>query len=408
MLESTSLRLAETLNHWKDACWYTQTLLNLAFGKKSEQELWYPEQARHWRTFEQKVFDNSTQYLKTADWMILKRTPESDLLFPYQTFPFEFFEWSRKSRRVFEIPADLQHAFATAAFPNITWADVLMPFDSFAVKLATPLVVEDRPGKWTQYDTILVSKITFHDLQGKPSQLIVRVLGPTFDGEKEPRLQEKDFRRVSLLAKRGQENEAMEKLKKMWAERSGSLKSTPGWRNLVLHSYKTPNRHLEIETEHFIKRLDSDTRQKIKGGIEEATWRAEPSSWAAKIAVGVMLYLQSLSNTPLPWREQRQPHRSQKGSRGVTGIITSPEYICAIVGRGIIDPSTYGLNDPNKHEGSQFFVRPHWRRAHMRRSPGSAPNAPKDVKVPPVLVREDLVPLFGIISGTKTKILPEE
>ena len=69
-------------------------------------------------------------------------------------------------------------------------------------------------------------------------------------------------------------------------------------------------------------------------------------------------------------------------------------------------PLQSGRELESEGPGTMRFVRPHWRRGYKRRPKGSAPTAEKTVKVPPVLVREDLVPIYGLVGGTTSIVVP--
>jgi hypothetical protein len=162
-----------------------------------------------------------------------------------------------------------------------------------------------------------------------------------------------------------------------------------------------------IEPKDFIARLRPEDRKEVEADGELNLWRFEPISWAARIVVGWCLYRQKLMSTDITWKK-RAWKEHQLGKRGVTGVITHVDHICTILNSGRWDPLAHGLDKDFNKIASGFFKRPHWRGRHMRRPPGSPRGAQQTILVHPHLIREDLVPYFGIIGGTNIEVLPEE
>ncbi len=115
-----------------------------------------------------------------------------------------------------------------------------------------------------------------------------------------------------------------------------------------------------------------------------------------------MLYLENLSSESLA-DVQASKCKTRQISGGAPAVITEPDRIFEVVGKGRI--SSNEVSDNKKSRSSVGFVRPHWRRAHYKRAHGAPQNAPKTIRVPAVLVRADLVPLYGIVGGTSTVVI---
>jgi hypothetical protein len=390
-------RLQEVLRYWQDLCWtYERSLQSINVDISNPM---VPAHVRNWRTLEHQIFDNNISELRASDWL-MDREMCSIIknLATLNMFPFQFFNWSRKSRRVYHLPGDLHRLFAVATYPKIKWEDVLLPFESFMITLEEPFRVEDEPDVWCEYDAILVSRL--------PEGLFsVRLMRQPHVNNEEQRYPEKTKRRVDLLLKRGDKKRANQLINRTTEKWMHTIRSSPGWRAAAIPT--EPQKRVLLEPLDLATSVYVRDFSELEGGVESNLWRLEPLSWALKIAVGWCLYLRSMSAKELSWEEVPQrPHKA--GHRGLTGVITETDHICTILGYGKMDPSRYGLTEASNKVGSSFFVRPHWRRAHDRRPPGSPPTAPKSVTLPPLLIRKDLVPLFGIIGGTKTEVLPED
>lgn len=167
----------------------------------------------------------------------------------------------------------------------------------------------------------------------------------------------------------------------------------------VLDIDPTSDERVEIEPENLI----AIEQRRNPGGVVRETWddlndtsksQYELTSVFLKVALGWMLYLETISSESTVWKPGQQSKNRLMGG-GAPSIITEPERICEIIGKGRINP--YEVTSEPSRRCSKGFVRPHWRRAHYRK------NSPK--RIPPVLVRADLVPLYGIIGGTTTVMI---
>lgn len=398
MKSVASERLQEVLDYWRDACWYYEAVTRTISKYEPLTPDEIPVHVSNWRRYTDLVFNNEVKELDLNDWVPYaeesKNAPELSAL---ATFPVEFFEWSRKSRRVFHLPQNITSLFVQAPFTNIRWKDVLWPFDSFAITLDAPLVVEDVPGTWSRYDTILVAKIPKLDM------ITIRLLRESHCAKEECRIPTRAKERFDVLYRHGNVGKIRRLLDREWAGIKERMKSTPGWRWAVLCDRPSPDAKVALEASDFAKLIPQQELKKLvdEGGLDANLWRVEPTSWAAKIVVGWCVYRRSLKPTSQVWSEYRVPP-AKRGTRGVTGVITQPENVCTILGEGRLDPTTYGLREPPE-QSSGFFKRPHWRSAHDRRTRGG-----ETVEIPPLLIRKDLVPLYGIIGGTKTEVLDEE
>src|SRR3989344_5686681 len=329
MRNTASDRLQLLLDYWKDVCWMTEARVRCILGGVPVLASFpgisdeVPAPVLNWRRFEHTVFDNTVAELSFADWGVTREMREHNpSLDALATFPFEFFEWSRKSRRVFDLPPDLFVAFANATYPEIRWSDVLFPYDSFVITLQQPIEVEDEYDVWSSYDTILVASIPHTNV------VTIRLIQAPHAAPNEQQFSQRAKDRFELLMKRGSFEKAKQYLIRQWVGFGIRLKSSPGWRSgVLLNRNSTPlQSRVELEVEDFAARVEPHVVKYLEGGIEENLWRVEPISIAAKIVVGWCLYLESLSQTDLSWKKrERKVH--VPGLRGVTGIMIQTDHI---------------------------------------------------------------------------------
>lgn len=357
------------------------------------------------------ILNNSVTSLAIEEWQPNQKfrsasgdTPNfAKQLDVYRSFPYELFQWNRQSRRVFHLPHSLEAMLAAAEFPDMKWNDVLWPFDSFIITVEKPIVVRhpidlvDQP-----FDTVMVTRTAKSD-----GTAVVRFrwlhLPPTSGKRLGFTLSEmREFR--SLLKKKPQA------AARFWNRKYKEIyKFSPfqlGSQHAELDIGEGRFEDIIVEPEELHVKLGGMKDSYGNRYYDESTRSFfEGLSVTIRIVVGWMLYLETLSNDSMQWRTPSV--RAQRMiAGGAPAIITEPDHICDIVGKGRIHPSEV-TSEPNRR-CSKGFVRPHWRRAHYKRPRGSTPDAPKSVRIPPVLVRADLVPLYGIIGGTRTVVIPEE
>lgn len=402
MKSFASERLLETLNWWKALSYRREILMPI-----THPYLVGPHTQAHitrWRNYEKMVLDNRIEYLDFREWMELDSQGENfDFLRALEQFPCELFEWNRKSRRAIHVPKGMQFLAVSGDFSRLKWSDVLWPYDSFVLTLEQPIELEDAPGHWSYFDTILVSHVTS---PGNTKTLRIRLLRKP-DGtmlgvfpEKRRNLLEKHLRAGDVDRAQRVLSSAVQSIVK---DAGGTAQ---GFRSMDLYTtipgvetVANFNDPVRIEEEDFVAAYE---RVSGKTATEEEQWRMGYMSLAAKLVLGWVLLMESYSQNAI-----LNTRPATSSTRGNAGIITSPELICTILLKGRLDPSRY-VETPEYERAATSFKRPHWRRGHWKRERGSPRNARKTVRVPPKLIRADLVPLFGIISGTATWMEEED
>lgn len=360
------------------------------------------------------ILDNEVQKLDPGGWlpnMDLIRAYESmrPLGLWYSTFANEMFLWNRMSRRVFHLPYSLQMALGSATFPDIPWKDVVWPFDSFIITLEKPIQIQEPGIPVETFDTLMVSKLPS---DGVTRPIVVRAFLRPKETGKRLGLRPGEMDRIKKLQKQGRYMTIHKLLHQRRVELSRNYTSLQGSMMVYLEGVNT-------EGDDFIK-IEPDDLYNLEFGLNEGRapgldwgrfkqeqgYRYESMSVFLKTAIGWMFYLETVSAKNAQWKKHERNDRPKQMSGGAPSIITEPDQICKIIGKGRMDPVKVE-GEPAKRNGCGF-VRPHWRRAHYKRPQGTPPGTPKTVRVPPVLVRADLVPLYGIIGGTETVVVPKE
>lgn len=369
-----------------------------------------------WDTFPDHVLDNTKEF-SLSDWLV-PGSLNGDTIGGYLSLPTELFHWNRSSRRVFSIPHELQVLFGAAEFPDMQWKDVLWPHDCFVLSLESPLCFFDPEGEEREYDTILI-------LHSGDEGVVVRVFDKPEHDSEAIRIGPNVVRNFRKKVGRQQYEDADKIIKKKQRRLAGIYSVYPGAVHTVFKHLGGGESPVRIEPSDIYYSEEANRMQvgrtdlrnwvdQIQQGERVTPWEQvdddtrygfEVLSVATKVAVSWMLYLESLPSSSIqakPFRKERStPRRS-----GAAGIITQPERLFEIIGRGSICAGRKA--DEEGPRNTKGFVRPHWRRAHYKRPRGAPPGAAKTVRVPAVLVRPDLVPLYGIIGGTTTVMIPEK
>ena len=286
------------------------------------------------------------------------------------TAPLEIFDWTRSSRRIFELGAEMQHSFENISVADIPIDDILWPFDSFVVKLATPI-------KRCQNNicAILVSKpfryqSTFND----PDSVVMMVslLSDNLTAYKPINSEEKRRIRRSFEYGGGQR-----------ARKFLSTEAVSRMRNFSLYGRNSVL--LRSAGENSIRNF-----LQIDIPDEEKT--------AIQILLNMLLYLEAreLRGSVTNWsRQSRVPGCARN-------IITDAMNVCQVTNINTLKELAENVDRYLSRECTE----PHWRRGHSRRKPGEGqdPMAPRSVRVKPTLVRPDLIPTYGLVAGTTTKV----
>jgi hypothetical protein len=357
----------------------------------------------NWRRFRLALLNNRIESLNPIEWMPILSPHLAHIYRDWGgvsmlgTVPLEYFAWTRRSRRIFSIPAYEQRLFAQSTFPNFTWSEIMWPFESFGIELGEPITVPLQSPYPYVVDELLVSHVWFGDERTICVRLLQNKGEAIFSGKERDKaerlMRTHKYRQAGALLDRAVERHSLP-----W-HAAGSL-------CFVLSTSR--------QKEDSLIMLDEDgVNERINGGddglLSRVLRKTTPEVRAvlvqmARIVVGTCVYLESISHASPPTWEKK--HGSGRKTLGPLGIITNERLVCKIIGRSVIDPSAYeaySLELPG-----QGFVRPHWRRRHLRRPIGTPPDYPKTIMIPPKLINAAYVPLFGILAGSISRVLSDE
>lgn len=336
-----------------------------------------------WRSYRSTLLDNRIEKLDLMDWQV-ELIPQLQKLFHWgglsalNTFPLEYFAWTRKSRRVFSLPPAEQDIFSQALFPEMRWGEILWPFESFSVELASPVKI---PLKGFEYfaDEILVSRVWIGEMY--------LILARALSSKVEPLFDLRERRSINKALQSGRFRQAGELIDRTVRRHSQGWRA-PGSLGICL----------------FNSGLDNENNL-IPWGEDRENEVEQAQTVLARVVLGTCLYLDSISQT----KSQEWTKRQKPGQRyiGPLGIITDEADVCVIKIQGLIDPAHHE-NESDFVINKSGFVRPHWRRRHRKRPRGTETNHPKTIIVPPKLINAALVPFFGILPGSITRMLSYE
>ncbi len=358
----------------------------------------------------QAILDNRVQALVPEEWRPSERLARQNsvggrLYTHYGTFPLELFKWNRCSRRVYHLPHQLEALLASATLPEIRWCDVMWPFESFIITLERPVQTLHPGGFYELIDTLLVTKADLGEGDG-PGVCIRWFQVPQKSGMRLG-LSISEVAQFEQLLKRKEYNKAARLLDGAGNKMVECSPALYGSQRGVIDIDTEIDQRIEIEPEELYR----------KNGWGPEPWEKCPDSTRSlfetisvtmRIVIGWMLYLETLSKTSVLQRRESRKGHVRAISGGASGIITEPEHIFDIIGRGQIGKAQKGTTSETRHRNGPAFIRPHWRSPYWRRPWGSPLDAEKTLRIPAKLVREDLVPLYGIIGGTKTVVILEE
>lgn len=393
---SERLRLA--LGTWQNLAMYHEYQL-AGMAAQIQVDDAHKKASRAWSLFEDKVLDNAVSEFHTEEVLPTHPCESAKIVHSaYQWFPAELFKWNRCSRRVFHLPHALEAVLASASFPQMRWSDVVWPFDSFIVTLEKPIRFEQMDGGHDEFDMLMISRKA---IRGQP-WITIRLFTTPEKSVGSVAAKPGEVKRFRQLLRKGRYEQAFKIVRRRQKEILRISPQMYGTQTTTLLVDSEGEDEIRIEPEDIYTIHSDEGKSDFESLPPYARSQMESVSVALRIAVGLSLYLETISSDSARWEERGVKGRKGSGA-GALGVIVDPERICNIVGKGRISP--HSTTDEQTRRNSAGFVRPHWRRAHRRRPVGSSLTAEKTIRVPPKLVREDLVPLYGIVGGTKTLVM---
>jgi hypothetical protein len=303
--------------------------------------------------------------------------------------PSALASWN-SSRRIYHLTEQLQHLLQLTSLKDVTWGEVPWPFESFAVTLEVPIVMDDG----TVYDCILVSREK-HDVTGR-DMLGIRLFSQDLDRGFAYTRDEKEF------WMRAERRKDWTRIKKMMAKQTRKsdrpIKCSVFYLDVEKHTpvlIATPIAQVtDLTEQHGLDRLYG-----IPETIEAAQWDI-----AARLVVGLCLYLRSLGpKTSTYTSDWKGVVRAGLDIQAVT----REAQVCEVSSIHVFSPEALVvLRTAGSRAAQLIALRAHFREGHWRRMPGFGqdPEAPRVVQVMPTIVRIDRL-ADGALPGGLAKVL---
>ncbi len=385
-------RLEQNLAIWEDQMLLTRCLLErqegtgVPYGELAKMPIAGP--LKHYSDLRKDIL-NSLSPLVTPEYMIKKYLEPMSVIGYFLknggstmvNLPAALYDWTRTSRRVYELSEDLQFLLEVTNMDELTWGDIHWPFESFVLSLPIPLA--DSSGI-VSFDTILVSR---NYTLGEP-MIQFDLYSTDIDGYKPITFREKEL--LERKRKNRRWNELLgdvEKLSRRFEQRlrvSTFFISSADKNKLVTTSITETERNKDRFQVDYIKQLGKTIA--TKENIEHPEWNS-----AARLVVGLCMYIGSLQKSKhisyiTDWDEHGVPYERKQSSTG----LTEEAHVCTV-------RSSFELTDVERQmlrkvmeQGGPLTesIRAQFRTGHWRRPPGTGhiPDWPKTVWVRPALI----------------------
>ena len=296
--------------------------------------------------------------------------------------PFTLSQWTRDSRRVFTLSHDLQTLLNATSLEGVTWDDIKMPFRSFVVTLAKPIIATlppERSGMTHEFDTIVVCTQTPEGYDEKscsfwalPNQIdSYRPISATQRRELEESVRRGNWHQVERFCRK--------ELSNRW---------NPGF-NFTIDS--------NFRSTHVSKIADSLDRPVDRTECDQVI----------RIIMGVCLYLKSLPATSShvsSWKNDE----ILPTDRGA--CVTEEAKVCTVSTQFKLSTRERVAFERNIDEvmnSPSYTLSPHFRRGfwHRPRGKGNDPAAPKTEWTRPTIVNEHLLKDGELPKGASTILL---
>ena len=306
----------------------------------------------------------------------------------HPVLPCALMSWTINSRRVFHVTPELQVLLNATDLDGITWGDVSLPFDSFAVSLELP--VEDDLGR--KYDCLLFGLQPDYRLIRSTTTLSSCMLF----GE--------DLSKYHPIT--GDQKRDMEE----WLLQRDLRELRQQYDALTARFV----RHRDASQSFFASRdlssapvLESTAASVTPDGSLNGQPKDQPHlGTALRIVAGLCLYLQTL---PIKSPNRSEWHKPEYGGQKIDKrLITNDAQVCMVSCSHKLSAQELEVlgGEHGFKKRSLYELCAHFRRGHWRRPPGqgSNPDAPKTVWVRPTLVRRDRLH-DGALPGGSTIVL---
>lgn len=304
--------------------------------------------------------------------------------------PLAVLSWNHHSRRVFNLPKDVQMLLDGTSLGGITWEEIKYPLDSFLVTLDVPLISDNG----TEYDVILLSKdCDLHEVREEEEVYSgLRLLPKKLDSYE--RIGKGQRKRLESMLHNGRKKEI-----------KNFLKSRPisdiraEYNSSMIHLY-TEMLKKEVIKES-IPKLGELTGQPL---IE----RDAAVDSALHIVLNLCLYLENFpAGKQLKREDTGKPRKKKKKTFDSMSIVDECDIFSVACHFKMKKTEITELSQTIGEAKSRREMPVHWRRAHWRRHPncGHIPKAiaPK-TWIPRKQINADRAPKNSVPGGSETTL----
>lgn len=315
-----------------------------------------------------------------------------DLLGCLAWLPLSLWSWTRESRRVYHLSNELQLLLNMTSLNGVTWGEVELPFDSFAISLQDPLVDESSGDV---FDLITVSKVAISNIAtGQSWTNLEFTLFPS-RLEQSNHLQLKERDKVEEMVRK-REWQALAQWIGRFHRRFG------GHGVLGLSFSYSKNKDALIMDENWGASSD------IPAGCEPL-YGKNPVPLMTKVfrlVAGLALYFKSLPPNHSYVRDESSRERKERISSYDKTCIAKEAHVCVVSSCFKLTREECEVLASCRSGAGGYEMRAHFRCGYWRRPPGlgSNPTAEKNVWVRPALVRRDRLAPGSVPGGAEHQL----
>lgn len=397
-------RLEQGLRLWEDLCFlmktYSDSLPYFGFKKPLNTNAGPLLYASELRNHLMRSIDNYFDYSRFTGSIEMWGQ-----LMHVGSLPQDLFSWCRNSRRIFQIPTNLQTILSATSLEGIFWEDVVWPFRSFGLALEEPLIDEHK----NKFDFILVSNIggCTPELEGIES-VSFTIFSEKLD-EYQPLTEERRAEIIKLIKKRGMEY--MNKLQKK------ILFMGQGYMDSFFTTFKGKNgknlepvtRPLEEGFKDFHQRMKTLGQQigvdlAIEDEATDDPFRQYSILEKARhLSISFCLYLATIPSFYHPGSDKNWK-TIDSGKINNVKPVTHHSQLCTINFKNNLTKDDHAVASLIRESRSGSTKCPHFRRGHFRKRSGEGdnPHALKCIMVRPALIGRDRLQSGALPTGAKT------
>lgn len=409
---SQALRLEQALRFWEDACFRIRKYIPLLRARNHVVPCSAQGPVVNFPRFRKYLIENQERHFDTDSFLNPRNVVE--YLAEVAWIPAGIFGWNFDSRRIFHLTHDLQTLLSATRLDLDSLDEIRLPFDSFAVTLADPIVnaQDDR------FDCIVVSDAGKH-LQGlKSGQFLFNLFSEKLGTLRPMGMIEKG----QLMKAKGLDEKFVARSRRQLEEiglnrkvieyfftnlRTPSAEPAASGAGLPFESILVESDEADAQWKEF-RRLANEAHAEVgksplRTDEQDEFLRANVKEKAIHLVVSLCLYLSSLppkEAAKLAW------HKPPKISGQSDKVITRESQVCTVSCGHTLTAADHAVLNEISLTRKSFSMCVHWRRGFWRRARGFGhdPEAPRTVWVRPTMVNRDKCPETGLPVGSQTTL----